>query len=73
MNQSVPTYEEILESPYYSSWLKEALKSSLKRDVLDALKDSYLLFQILNQREMAMRNRSYEEFIQSEENQPSVA
>ncbi|MFH0918870.1 MAG: hypothetical protein V1913_00795 [Fibrobacterota bacterium] len=41
------TTEELLSDPSISYWFKEALKSALKRDPIDALSDAELLLRAL--------------------------
>lgn len=41
--------EEILNSPSTSYWLKNAIKQSLERDIVDALDDAESLTVILSQ------------------------
>jgi hypothetical protein len=45
-----PTPDEILASPSTSYWLKDALKSALNRDCVDASKDAELLALVLSER-----------------------
>ena len=49
--------QEILDNPTISSWLKEQIKISEKRDVLDAINDAELLLKILNERFEALANQ----------------
>jgi len=45
-----PTIEQLLESQSGSYWLKDALRASLKRDLLDAYYDAQLLADALKVR-----------------------
>ena len=45
-----PTPDEILASPSTSHWLKDALKSALNRDCVDAASDAELLAFVLSER-----------------------
>jgi hypothetical protein len=42
------TPENILNDPSASDWLKNALRSALNRDVLDAERDAEILFKVLH-------------------------
>lgn len=42
------TIEDVLTSPCASYWLKNALKSALQRDEVDAYYDAKLLAELLN-------------------------
>jgi hypothetical protein len=42
--------EEILDDPAASDWLKEALRSALERDPVEALNDALLLAGLLEER-----------------------
>lgn len=58
MSEDSPTYfqpatpaaEAILTAPDASSWLKDALRSALERDPVDAANDAEVLAQILAKR-----------------------
>jgi hypothetical protein len=43
MNATQPTRAELLADPSVSHWLKDALRASAKRDILDALNDANTL------------------------------
>ena len=43
-------WEEILDDPSVSDWLKAALRSALERDPVDALNDALLLAATLEER-----------------------
>lgn len=47
---AAPTLDEVLSSPTSSSWLKDALRSSLPRDPVDAARDAELLALVLSSR-----------------------
>lgn len=42
--------EEMLDDPSISDWLKESLRSALKRDPVDALNDALVLAATLEER-----------------------
>lgn len=44
----VPTIDEALRSPVISHWLKNALRSALDRDPVQAANEAQLLFDILD-------------------------
>ncbi len=48
--RKLPTVEELLASPGVSYWLKDALKSALNRDCVDASHDAELLAAVLGER-----------------------
>lgn len=41
------TADYILKSPQASYWIKDALKTALKRDIVDAVNDAEILVQVL--------------------------
>jgi len=43
-------WEEILDDPAASDWLKAALRTALERDPVDALNDAFLLAATLEER-----------------------
>ena len=43
-----PEAEAILSSPHHSFWLKDALRSALARDPVDAANDAELLLSVLS-------------------------
>ena len=45
-----PTIQELLNSPSVSFWLKDALRSALRRDCVDASHDAELLAMVLGAR-----------------------
>jgi hypothetical protein len=47
---SFPTIPEILADPCSSYWLKDALRSAVRRDIVDALNDAEALIAILQDR-----------------------
>lgn len=49
-DESLPTIEDILRDPSASAWLKNALRSSLLRDPVDAANDAEVLAQLLDRR-----------------------
>jgi hypothetical protein len=50
--------EEMLDDPSTSDWLKEALRSSLERDPVDALNDALVLAATLEERLRAVLDLS---------------
>lgn len=50
MNSFTSHEQAILDSPTASYWLKEAIKKSATRDVLDAWRDAEMLAQLLKAR-----------------------
>ena len=48
--RKLPTVEELLASPCVSYWLKDALKTALNRDRVDASHDAELLAAVLGER-----------------------
>ena len=46
--QELPTTEEVLRDPSASSWLKDALRSALPRDPIDAANDAEILARLLD-------------------------
>ena len=42
--------EQVLSDPAASYWLKDALRSALARDPVDAANDAEVLFRLLNER-----------------------
>lgn len=55
---SAPDVDEILASPSASFWLKDALRSALQRDPVDAANDAELLASILAKRSAAALSRA---------------
>lgn len=55
---STPDVDEILASPSVSFWLKDALRSALQRDPVDAANDAELLASILAKRSAAALRRA---------------
>jgi hypothetical protein len=53
----VMTPEELLSDPSLSFWFKDALKSALKRDPVDALSDVELLLGVLSARTRAILDK----------------
>jgi hypothetical protein len=49
-SSGVPTIEKILGDPAASSWLKNALRSALWRDPVDAANDAAVLARLLESR-----------------------
>jgi hypothetical protein len=49
--------EQVLADPAASFWLKEALRSALDRDPVDAANDAEVLAQLLDQRCQEILNR----------------
>jgi len=47
---TVPSVEEVLADPAISAWLRAALEAAVQRDPIDALNDSLLLTEVLDQR-----------------------
>jgi hypothetical protein len=47
LNATIPTRAELLADPSVSHWLKDALRASAKRDILDALNDANTLQLVL--------------------------
>lgn len=47
MQAARKSIEEVIANPAYSFWLKEALKTSLARDCVDAVRDAELLHRLL--------------------------
>ena len=50
-----PSIDTILKDPSTSYWLKHAIKSALKRDPVDALRDAETLVELLKAK---LENRS---------------
>lgn len=50
MPRRIPTPAEVLQSPTASTWLKDALRAALNRDVVDASHDAEVLAMILGKR-----------------------
>ena len=46
----LPTIEEVLRDPAASFWLKNALRSALARDPVDAANDAEILARLLDRR-----------------------
>lgn len=46
----LPTIEEVLRDPAASLWLKNALRSALARDPVDAANDAEILARLLDRR-----------------------
>lgn len=55
---SAPDVDAILASPSASFWLKDALRSALQRDPVDAANDAELLASILASRSAAVLRRA---------------
>ena len=49
----------VINSPYTSYWLREAIQECLARDALDARADAKLLFNLLNDRLNEMLNKTH--------------
>lgn len=49
----------IINSPYTSFWLRNAIQECLARDALDARADAKLLFNLLNDRLNEMLNKTH--------------
>ncbi len=49
----------IINSPYTSYWLRNAIQESLSRDALDARADAKLLFNLLNDRLNGMLDKTH--------------
>ena len=47
---TLPTIEQVLESPSTHNWLKDALRSALTKDIVDATHDAELLAALLRDR-----------------------
>jgi hypothetical protein len=47
MNTQLPTIAEVLASSCTSYWLANALRSALKRDIVDAANDAQILAEVL--------------------------
>ena len=45
----LPTISEVLNDPCASSWIKNAIKSAMSRDAVDALNDAEFLVALLAQ------------------------
>jgi hypothetical protein len=50
MNDPVAIVEEVINDPTASSWLREALRTAVERDPIDALNDALALADILDTR-----------------------
>jgi tRNA isopentenyl-2-thiomethyl-A-37 hydroxylase MiaE len=48
--QFLPTIPEVLADPCSSYWLKDTLRSALKRDIVDAANDAQVLAEVLADR-----------------------
>jgi len=46
----LPTIPEVLADPCASYWLKDALRSAVRRDIIDAINDAETLLAILQDR-----------------------
>ena len=46
----LPTIEEVMRDPAASQWLKNALRSALDRDPVDAANDAEVLARLLDRR-----------------------
>lgn len=57
LDPPVPTTHEILTDPSTSTWLKQALRSALNRDCVDATNDAELLLQVLKARLEAIQGK----------------
>lgn len=49
-HHELPTIEEVLRDPAASFWLKNALRSALARDPVDAANDAEILTRLLDRR-----------------------
>jgi len=47
---TLPTIPEVLADPCASYWLKDALRSAVRRDIVDAINDAEALLAILQDR-----------------------
>jgi len=47
MKNDLPSVNELLAAPDVSFWLKDALRSAIKRDPIDAANDAELLAAVL--------------------------
>jgi hypothetical protein len=47
---SIPTVQQLLDNSSVSFWLKDALRSALNRDCVDAAHDAELLAKVLKSR-----------------------
>ena len=54
----LPTIEEVLGDPAASFWLKNALRSALARDPVDAANDAEILARLLDRRCRSILNGS---------------
>ena len=54
----LPATEEVLRDPAASFWLKNALRSALARDPVDAANDAEVLARLLDRRCRSILNRS---------------
>jgi hypothetical protein len=45
--QALPTLQQVLDSPSTSNWLKNALRSAIQRDCVDAANDAEVLAALL--------------------------
>jgi hypothetical protein len=50
MNEPVAIVEEVFKDPGASTWLREALRTAVERDPVDALNDALALAEILEAR-----------------------
>ena len=55
-----PSIQTVLDDPCASYWLKNALKSMLERDPLDALQDAQLLAALMDVRLLNLEQASTE-------------
>ena len=49
-DRNLPPIEDVLRDPAASFWLKNALKTALERDPVDAANDAEILLHLLNAR-----------------------
>src|SRR5438067_2442825 len=54
----LPQIDEVLRDPAASFWLKDALRSALERDPVDAANDARVLARLLNRRSRAILSES---------------
>lgn len=60
---NLPSYEEIIESPYSSNWLKKSLRDALDLDPIEAMREAIILSEVMKQRVIDFKNRRYEKVI----------
>lgn len=54
----LPTIPEVLADPSASDWLKSALRSAMRRDIVDALNDAGFLADLLTARLESVLNQT---------------